>query len=87
VYCRNGVAEYIVWRVWDQAIDWFVLREGRYELLSLASGLCRSEIFPGLWLDPVALLAGDLARVLRVVQEGLQSPQHAEFVSHLQGAP
>lgn len=25
VYRRNGVAEYLVWRVSDEAIDWFVL--------------------------------------------------------------
>jgi len=87
VYRRNGVTEYVVWRVWDRVIDWFVLCEGRYESLPLTGGLYRSEIFPGLWLDPGALLAGDLARVLRVVQEGLQSPQHAEFVSRLQGVP
>ena len=35
VYRRNGVREYVVWRVHDQAIDWFVLREGRYERLPL----------------------------------------------------
>jgi Uma2 family endonuclease len=84
VYRRNGVLEYLVWRVWDQAIDWFVLCEGRYQPLPLtAAGLYRSEVFPGLWLDATALLAGDLGRVLRVLQEGLQSPEHAEFVSRL----
>ena len=34
-YRRNGVREYIVWRVWDEAIDWLVLRGGRYEPLPL----------------------------------------------------
>ena len=24
-YRRNGVQEYVVWRVWDKAFDWFVL--------------------------------------------------------------
>ena len=27
-FCRNGVREYVVWRVLDGEIDWFVLREG-----------------------------------------------------------
>ena len=31
VYRRSGVREYLVWRVLDRQIDWFVLREGRYE--------------------------------------------------------
>jgi len=83
-YRRNGVKEYIVWRVWDQAIDWFELRSGRYEPLTLnADGLYQSEVFPGLWLDAAALIRGDLARVLAVVQQGLATPEHAEFVKRL----
>ena len=33
VYRRNGVKEYVVWRVFDEAIDWFCLRNGNFELL------------------------------------------------------
>jgi len=84
VYRRNGVREYIVWRVLDQEIDWFVLRSGQYERLPLdTEGLYRSEIFSGLWLDPAALLRGDLATVLAVVQRGLASPEHAAFAARL----
>jgi Uma2 family endonuclease len=84
VYRRNGVREYIVWRVLDREIDWFVLRAGQYERLSLdAAGLYRSEVFPGLWLDPTALLRGDLATMLAVVQRGLASPEHAAFAARL----
>ena len=84
-YRRNEVREYVVWRVWDRAIDWFVLREDRYErLASNAEGQYRGEIFPGLWLDPAALLRGDLAQVIAVLQQGLASPEHAEFMSRLQ---
>ena len=62
VYQRNGVREYLVWRVSDLAIDWFGLREGRFERLpSSDAGGCRSEVFPGLWLDSAALLRGDFA--------------------------
>src|SRR6516225_9606907 len=32
-YRRNGVREYIVWRVYNHQIDWYVLRGGAYELL------------------------------------------------------
>jgi Uma2 family endonuclease len=87
-YRRNGVREYIVWRVLEQAIDWFVLRAGQYERLPVdASGLLRSEVFPGLWLDPAALVRSDLATVLAVVQQGLGSPEHATFVARLHPPP
>lgn len=80
-YERSGVCEYVVWRVLDREIDWFVLREGRYVNLAPGSdGVFRSEVFPGLWLDPAALLAGDLARVYVVVQAGVASPEHAAFI-------
>jgi Uma2 family endonuclease len=83
-YRRNGVQEYVVWRVWDRAVDWFVLRNGRYQLLALtADGYYVSEVFPGLWLDPAALVRGDLARVLSVLQQGLASPEHAALVVRL----
>jgi len=86
-YQRNGVCEYVVWRVWDRAIDWFVLREGHFERLAPDSaGYYRSEVFPGLWLDAAALIRGDLARVLAVLQEGLSSPEHAQFVDRLRAA-
>lgn len=87
VYRRNGVQEYVVWRVEDQAIDWFALREGQFEPLPLgADGLYRSEVLPGLWLDPAALMRADPARVLAVLQQGLASPEHAAFVARLQQA-
>ena len=84
-YRRNEVREYVVWRVWDRAIDWFVLRDDRYQRLQLdAEGQYQSEIFPGLWLAPAALLRSDLAQVLAVLQQGLASPEHAAFVNRLQ---
>lgn len=83
-YRRNGVREYVVWRVWDGAIDWSVLREGRYERLDATpDGLLRSELFSGLWLDAPALLRRDLARVLDVLAEGLASAEHEAFVARL----
>ena len=33
VYQRSGVHEYLVWRMLEQAIDWFVLRGRQYERL------------------------------------------------------
>ena len=85
VYQRNGVREYVVWRVGDSAIDWFALREGRFERLPLTdASQYHSEAFPGLWLDPSAMIRGDFARVAAVLQEGLAAPEHAAFVAGLQ---
>jgi Putative restriction endonuclease len=82
---RNGVREYVIWRVFDQEIDWFVLREGRFNRLApSADGIVRSTVFPGLWLGAAALLRGDLYAVLAVVQQGVSSPDHAEFVARLE---
>jgi Uma2 family endonuclease len=86
-YRRNGVQEYIVWRVLDQQIDWFVLRGGRYERLEPDDrGVMHSLVFPGLWLDTAALLRGDLAGTLQVLDEGLSTAEHAAFVTRLGGA-
>jgi Uma2 family endonuclease len=85
IYRRNGVSEYIVWRVEDEAVDWFVLRHGQYDRLAAdATGIYRSEIFPGLWLDSAAMVRGDMVAVLQKLQEGIASPEHAAFVSKLQ---
>lgn len=85
VYRRNGVREYVVWRVLDEAIDWFVLRQGEYERLAPGDdGILRSEVFVGLWLDPAALVRRDLATVLTTLQQGVSSPEHAAFVAALQ---
>jgi Uma2 family endonuclease len=83
-YRRNGVREYIVWRVLEQELDWFALQSGQHEKLTAdASGLLRSTVFPGLWLDAAALLRGEFARVLSVVQQGAASAEHAAFVKKL----
>jgi Uma2 family endonuclease len=82
VYRRNGVREYLVWRTLDGEIDWFVLRDTDYVRLTPdAAGVYRSEVFPALWLDAPALLRGDLAQVLKVLQDGLASAEHAALQS------
>ncbi len=46
-------------------------------------GFVKSQVFPGLWLDMSALLAEDMTRVLAVLQQGLNSPEHKAFVREL----
>ena len=84
LYRRHRVLEYLVWRVDDSALDWFAFHDGRYELLPPDSNrVLKSQVFPGLWLNQTALLAGDLAAVLGTVDVGLRSPEHAALVERL----
>lgn len=84
VYRRNQVQEYLVWRVYDGEFDWFKLHEGEYvQLEPNADGVFCSQVFPGLWLDKSALLEGNLAKVLEVLQQGLASAEHQSFVEKL----
>jgi Uma2 family endonuclease len=86
VYRRNLAREYVIWRVEDGALDWFVLRDGTYERLELAEdNTYRSIIFPGLWLDPEALLMHDSAKLIATAQRGLASAEHVAFVEKLAG--
>jgi len=83
-YQRNGVQEYLVWRVLEQQIDWFYLKEGQYlELLADEDGITRSTIFPGLWLDRQALINGNIKQVTTVLKLGIESKEHNDFVIKL----
>ena len=64
-YLRNGVREYLVWRVLDAAVDWFQLRDGEYVRIEPDErGVIESSEFPGLRLHVPKLLAGDMVGVL-----------------------
>jgi Uma2 family endonuclease len=83
-YRRNGIQEYLVWQVFEQRIDWFYLEAGEYiNLHPNAAGVIQSQVFPGLWLDRSALLAGDMQQVLTGLQAGVNSLEHQTFVQQL----
>jgi Uma2 family endonuclease len=85
IYRRAGVREYVVWRVADGKIDWFANEMDEFvPMVADAEGVIRSRIFPGLWLDATGLVDGDMTRVLAVLQRGIASPEHADFVRELQ---
>lgn len=83
-YRRNGVKEYVTWRVLDRVIDWRVLRGADYILLAPDErGLLKSEILPGLTLDTAALIKGDMKRVGRVQRAALRTPEYKAFAAKL----
>lgn len=83
VYENQSIPEYLVWRVQDDVIDWFVRTNAGFTALKVEAGLMKSTIFPGLWLNVPAILAGDMAAVFSTVQQGCQTPEHAAFVAQL----
>jgi hypothetical protein len=73
VYRRNGVKEYIVWQIFDQRLDWFVLGDDGYSLLQPdVAGVIHSQVFPGLCLAVSTLLEGDLAKVLAALRQNIE---------------
>ena len=85
IYRRHGVKEYIVWRVYDQEIDWFILEAGEYVKLPTGDlgGLMKSRIFPGLVLSVDDMLKGNLAKVLGILQAEINSERHRSYCQQL----
>ena len=81
-YTRYGVCEYLVLCIREGELRWFDLRKDR-ELEPGDDGIYRIGVFPGLWIDGAALLARDHSRMMAVLQEGLSSAEHEEFVRRL----
>lgn len=85
LYEAAGVEEYVVLVLEDKRVIWHRLVGKRYQPLPLQpDGTICSVVFPGLWLDPAALLQGRMNRVLEVLDWGLRSPEHAAFVRALE---
>ncbi|MFO0949853.1 MAG: Uma2 family endonuclease [Isosphaeraceae bacterium] len=83
-YEQAGVSEYLFVGIDPDEVRWFARRDGRFTPLQAGpDGLLRSQVFPGLWLDPVTLLRGDLNALVAALDRGLASPEHAAFVARL----
>jgi len=77
LYRAAGVREYITVLVEQAQVTWRRLVSGSYRVLEPdPDGILRSAVFPGLWLDPAALLREENPRLLEVLTQGLQSPEH-----------
>ena len=86
-YERAGVLEYVVRALDPDEVLWFCLREGRLvELPPDSEGIYRSETFPGLWLDPRALIEGNTRRLREILDRGLTTTEHSAFVARLANA-
>ena len=86
LYREAGVPEYLAVLVREQEIRWHVLEGAEYRLLPAGEdGVWRSRVLPGLWLHGEALISGDTARLLAVLQEGIRSPEHLAFLARLTG--
>ena len=73
-YQAAGVGEYLVLLVELGEVRWWgrpAPEAGFEELAPDAGGVFRSRVFPGLWLDAHALLAGDGAALLATLQTGI----------------
>lgn len=84
-YEAHGVQEYVVWLTERRQILWHRLVDGAFvEVPPDDAGVCRSTVFPGLWLDVPAMIAGDMRQVLAVLRKGLETPDHGNFVRTLE---
>jgi len=84
-YARYGVLEYLVVNLAARRLHWLDLRTGE-ELPPGPDGIVRVRCFPGLWIHAEALLAKDYGRLMATLQQGLATPEHAEFVQRLAAA-
>jgi Uma2 family endonuclease len=81
-YEQTGVREYVVLCVEEKELFWFDF-ESKGQVPPNAQGIYQSRIFPGFWIDGPALIARRLSRLLKVLNQGLAGPEHAEFVKRL----
>lgn len=81
---RAGVLEYVVIAIDPDHVYWFVKRAGRFvDLPPGPDGIFRSDVFPGLWLNPSALFADDLPGLVETLDHGLATPEHQAFAARL----
>lgn len=68
----------------EEAVRWHDLLGGTYvQREEPEGGVYRSVVFPGLRLDVPALIAGD-RRLFETLRAGLESQDHARFVTALE---
>lgn len=87
LYQKTGVREYVTIESFIKRIVWRRLIDGTFHELNADNDGCyRSAVFPGLWLDAAALLAGDRARLAETLARGISTPEHQAFALSLKAA-
>jgi len=81
-YAKFGTKEYLVSCLEPREFFWFDF-ERKCAIEQDDIGICRSVVFPGLWINARALLAGDMKSVLKCLLQGIESVSHTEFVAEL----
>ncbi len=86
-YQQAGVLEYVVHAMDPDEIFWFGQEQGVLVQRPIGNdGFYHSTVFPGLWLDPQALLTENTQRLRTVLDLGCATPEHAAFVARLAAA-
>ena len=84
VYRRNGVPEYLVLLAYEREMRFFRLKDGEYVLVKAdEAGILRSQVLPGFWFRSDWFWEDRMTELLRLVQEGIASPEHHQFVDSL----
>ncbi len=84
LYRRSGVGEYLVILAYEREVRLFRLADGVYELIRPdEDGVLRSQVLPGFRFRADWFWEGRVAELIELVEEGIASPEHGEFVGRL----
>ena len=87
LYQSAGVHEYLAVLIREHEVRWHRLAGKRYHVVEIPpDGILKSQAFPGLWLQTNALVERDATEMLRVLEQGLETEEHRQFVEQLQQA-
>ncbi|HEY9772550.1 MAG TPA: Uma2 family endonuclease [Planktothrix sp.] len=81
-YGLAGLVEYIVHCLKPTELHWLDLQSAT-ELQPDSDGIFRSKVFPGFWIHRDALLKSDYKTTMQILESGIASPEHKQFLEKL----